>query len=77
MSNSNVIKQFPLPVVKLEDLIALKIQAYVNDSTREYQDKADIQALLKNNPDANYDIIKTYADLFNQWQTIEEIKKKL
>lgn len=34
--------------VRSEDLIGLKIQAYVNDPSRELQDKADIQSLIEN-----------------------------
>lgn len=77
LTNAKQIKGFPLPIVQLEDLIALKIQAFVNDSKREFQDKADIQSLLQMNPKADYDKIKMYADLFEQWPTIEDIKKKL
>jgi DNA repair ATPase RecN len=77
LATAKVFNQFPVPVVALEDLIALKIQAYVNDPKREFQDKADILALLQNNPNANYDIIKKYADLFEQWSAIEDIKTKL
>ncbi len=77
LSHSKVLNQFPVSVVSLEDLIALKIQAYVNDPKREFQDKADILALLQNNPDADYGIIKAYADMFGQWSAVEDIKNKL
>ena len=33
-------------ILKPEDIIGLKIQAYKNDAARELQDKADIQKLL-------------------------------
>lgn len=62
--------------VQVEDLIGLKIQAYVNDPTRELQDKADIQFLIENVDKLDWDRIKTYADLFNQWEAINEIKNK-
>lgn len=77
LKNAGHIGQFPVPVVLLEDLIGLKIQAYVNDPKRIFQDKADILALLQNNPNANYKVIKDYADIFDQWPAIEEIKEKL
>ena len=32
-----------------EDLIGLKIQAYKKDPSREFQDKADILSLLRQN----------------------------
>lgn len=66
---------FPLPVVSAEGLIGLKIQAYKNDSKRELQDKADIQALLTQNPDLDLSIIKSYADLFNEWEFILKLKE--
>lgn len=48
-----------------EDLIGLKIQAYFNDRTCEFQDKADIQYLIENVPDLHWNIIKTYVDIFS------------
>lgn len=63
--------------VQAEDLIGLKIQAYVNDSTRELQDKADIQFLIENVPNIDWDKIKSYADLFSQWEAINKIKNKI
>ena len=77
LENAKAIHQFPVSVVTLEDLVALKIQAYVNDPKREFQDKADILALFQNNSDINFDKIKEYADMFNEWANIEEIKSKL
>lgn len=61
---------------RAEDLIGLKIQAYKNDSDRELQDKADIQFLLKNVDGLDYSLIKKYADLFDEWEVISELKKK-
>lgn len=63
--------------VKTEDLIGLKIQAYINDPSRELQDKADIQFLIENVDNMDWDRIKSYADLFNQWNAINEIKNKI
>ncbi len=63
--------------VRIEDLIGLKIQAYKNDKTREFQDKADIQYLIKVGKNLNWNLIKKYADLFGEWRAIDEIKKKL
>lgn len=63
--------------VKMEDLIGLKIQAYNNDSSRELQDKADIQFLIETIETLDWDKIKKYADLFNQWEAINDIKNKV
>ena len=63
--------------VRAEDLIALKIKAYKNDVTREFQDKADIQFLISSQKNLDWDLIKKYADLFNEWEVIDEIRQKL
>ncbi len=59
-------------VLKPEDIIGLKIQAYKNDTTRELQDKADIQKLLEL-PDLEIEIVKKYAELFGEWSVIEKL----
>jgi len=56
-------------------LIGLKIQAYKNDKSREFQDKADIQFLISSLENLDWDQIKKYADLFDEWEVISEIKK--
>ncbi|MCH2534409.1 MAG: nucleotidyltransferase family protein [Bdellovibrionales bacterium] len=61
--------------VRAEDLIGLKIQAYKNDKTREFQDKADIQYLIESQKNLDWNLIKKYADLFGEWEVINEIKK--
>lgn len=63
--------------VRPEDLIALKIQAYKNDESREFQDKADIQFLISSQENLNWELIKKYADLFSEWEVIDEIRKKV
>lgn len=63
-------------VVRAEDLIGLKIQAIVNDPTREHQDKADIQSLLALQPALDWSRIKKYADLFSFGDEIERLKPK-
>jgi hypothetical protein len=60
-------------VLRPEDIIGLKIQAYKNDASRELQDKADIQQLLKI-PNIDFDLIKKYADLFQEWTAIEKLR---
>jgi len=61
-------------VLKPEDIIGLKIQAYKNDSSRELQDKADIQKLLAL-PNLDHEIIKKYADLFAEWDEIQKLQR--
>lgn len=60
-------------IVRAEDIIGLKIQAYKNDPSRELQDKADIQKLLQL-PKLDMNLVKTYADLFQEWNEIEKLK---
>lgn len=62
---------------RAEDLIGLKIQAYKNDSSREFQDKADIQFLIESQDDLDWNLIKSYADLFDEWGVINGIKSKV
>lgn len=60
-------------ILKPEDIIGLKIQAYKNDASRELQDKADIQKLLAL-PKINLVEVKKYADLFGEWLVIEKLQ---
>lgn len=71
------INGFPVSVVSAEDLIGLKIQAYKNDSKREFKDKADIQSLLEQREDLDDELIKKYADLFGEWEFIRRLKENL
>lgn len=68
------IGNFPYPVVAAEDLIGLKIQAFAGNRSREYTDKGDILTLFRNVPNLDFKKIKEYADLFNVWNEIQEIK---
>lgn len=64
--------------VRAEDLIGLKIQAYKNDKNREFQDKADIQFLIEAQNDLlDWKLVKKYADLFDEWEVINEIKENV
>lgn len=63
--------------VQVEDLIGLKIQAYINDRSRELQDKADIQFLIENVSKLDWEKIKKYAELFSEWDVINEIKNNI
>jgi len=73
LKNANANAELGIYVVKPEDIIALKIQAYKNDSSRELQDKADIQKLLQL-PNLDLTLVKKYADLFQEWSEIEKLR---
>lgn len=69
-------KTLHVHIVKVEDLIGLKIQAYKNDQSRELQDKADIQALIEQNRSKlDLQLLRSYADLFSEWENIKSIGK--
>ncbi len=65
---------FQIKCLEAEDLIGLKIQAYINDSRREFQDKADIQFLIGRYQDLDWQRIRVYADIFGQWDVIQAIR---
>jgi len=67
--------QLPYPVVAPEDLIGLKIQAFVGDRSREFIDKGDILSVFKNVPNLDFNLIKEYADLFNVWTEIQDLTR--
>lgn len=64
-------------VVSPEDLIGLKIQAFAGDRSREFKDKGDILTIMQNVADLNFNKIKEYADIFNVWNEIENIKNRI
>ena len=65
-----------LPVILPEDLIGLKIQAYAGNPKRKMKELSDIQELADRCPALDWEKIKTYADHFNEWSTIESLCKK-
>ncbi len=67
----------PYPVVAPEDLIGLKIQAFVGDRKREFTDKGDILTLFRNVQDLNFEKIKEYADIFKVWNEIVDLKSRI
>ena len=62
--------------VSAEGIIGLKIQAYKNDPTREFQDRADIQSLIAKFPNLRWDKVREFADLFGEWGFIEMLRKR-
>ncbi len=69
--------QLPYPVVAPEDLIGLKIQAFAGDRKREFIDKADILSVMRNVSHLDFEKIKEYADKFNVWNEICDLKNRV
>lgn len=74
LADAQYIEGLDIRCLRAEDIIGLKIQAYCDDKSRRLKDLADIQALLKSNS-LDLERIKTYADHFNEWNTIQELLK--
>ncbi len=74
LTRAQLNQELNIYILKPEDIIGLKIQAYKNDVSRELQDKADIQKLLMI-PNIDLLIIKKYADLFDEWPVIQKLIK--
>jgi hypothetical protein len=67
-----------LPVVHIEDLIGLKVQALVNDPTRQPGDWADILAMIRHAGDSStpidWDLVEDYLVLFDLGAKLGELK---
>lgn len=74
LRRARVLESVQIRCVGAEDIIGLKIQAYVNNPKRMLQDKADIAALIEKHSDLDWARVKRYADLFDQWAAIEKIR---
>lgn len=78
LAEAQVLPSIKIKCLRAEDIIGLKIQAYTNNSKREFKEKADIQALVeKLGQQLDWARIKEYADLFAKWPEIEAIRKKV
>ena len=75
--NTVKIPTLPFPVLQPEDLIGLKIQAFTNDRRREVIDKGDILTLMRLKTDLNFEKIKKYADIFDVWTEIQNLKNQI
>ncbi|MCB0367733.1 MAG: hypothetical protein H6624_09470 [Bdellovibrionaceae bacterium] len=74
LARAKPINNFPVPVVDAEDLIGLKIQAYKNAPEREFQDKADIQSLMKTCKGLDQNRIDEYARIFDELEFIQSLR---
>lgn len=71
-------QELSLPVVQVEDLIGLKIQAAHNDPSRSLSDWMDIRLLIEYSGQGkqavDWDLIGDYLDLFQKGNKLEEMK---
>ncbi len=63
-----------IKVLKVEDLIGLKIQAMANDESRLSGDLADIDSLMAANRDIDWGLVEEYFSLFGFDEVFEELK---
>lgn len=76
LDRAMVLPTLGIKCLRAEDIIGLKIQAYVNNPRRELQDKADIAALIGKHRDMDWDRIKAYADLFAEWPALARLRNQ-
>ena len=74
LGRNNLTSILEIPVLAAEDIIGLKIQALTNEPRRKFKELGDIQALCQIKKLVDWDRIQKYAELFNAWDIISEIK---
>lgn len=66
--------KFKVKVIRIEDLIGLKVQSSSNDPKRYHQDMADIESLLRiHYKNLDLGLIKEYFQLFGRENELEKI----
>lgn len=76
IKNAKLSTDLRVPVAAAEDLIGLKIQAYCNDISREWRDKADIVDIIRTKKDLDWQKVKKYASLFQKEQELDDLRQK-
>jgi hypothetical protein len=75
----DLLPMLPLPVVRIEDLIGLKIQAAANDPTRHRNDWNDIALLLelagRQRLPLDWELINDYLTIFGLQQQLPELRQ--
>jgi predicted nucleotidyltransferase len=68
-----------IPVVQLEDLIGLKVQALTNDPQRRTRDWQDIHMLLQmagsRNESVDWELIEDYLSIFSLADKLNELRE--
>lgn len=69
--------KFKIRILIPEDIIGLKLQALVNDKSRENREYADIESIMDNfREKLDWDLIEDYFSLFDKKEKYEKLKKK-
>ncbi|MFC1698727.1 nucleotidyltransferase [Candidatus Omnitrophota bacterium] len=70
--------KFKIKVVRIEDLIGLKLQASANDPKRLRQDMADIVQLIdENRSKLDMNLVREYFQIFDRTQDLNDIIKEI
>jgi predicted nucleotidyltransferase len=70
--------EFKVKVIKIEDLIGLKVQSSSNDPRRYHQDMADIESLIRfNYKNLNIELIREYFALFEREKELMKILENI
>ncbi len=75
LTRENLTRILEVPVLDAEDIIGLKIQALASNPSRKFRELGDIQALCEIKKPLDWERIKKYADLFEVWPLINQIKE--
>ena len=77
LTAADPVRDLDIPVLQVEDIIGLKIQAYHNDPSREWKDLADIAELIRANPELDWERVRSHAALFQAEEKLEEIRARV
>jgi hypothetical protein len=74
LKHAKILPKLGVKCLAPEDIIGLKIQAYINEPRRALQDKADIASLIQMHKSMDWTRIRCYADMFGEWPEIEKLR---
>ncbi|MEA3485708.1 MAG: nucleotidyltransferase [Candidatus Aerophobetes bacterium] len=69
--------RFRIKVLRIEDIIGLKVQSSFNDPERYHQDMSDIENLIRNNyKNLDMGLIREYFGVFDRGRELKNILRK-
>ena len=70
-------EKLKIKVLRVEDIIGLKVQAAANNENRSNQEYADIEALISQfKTNLDWELVKEYLSMFDQYPLFEKLKGK-